>query len=88
MRDSVLTCYCLRFVEKAVIFINAYAFVTPTCKRSIYDTQGCENIFKDAVELTVGVENENHNHAEQENHILHEEFRDIFCMFFLSNSRY
>ena len=88
MRASVLGLYCLPFFEKAVILFNARAFVIPTCKRPIDDSQSCAHIFEDALEPTVGVNGENHNHTEQENDILYEKFHEMFCMCIRSNSRY
>ena len=70
-----------------MIFFNARAFVIPTCKSLIYDSQVCAHIFEDAIEPNVGANVDNRNHAEQENDILHEKFREMFCMCLCGNIR-
>ena len=65
MCASILTCNCLRFVEKAVILFNTYTFVISTCKRPIDDSQSCAHIFEDALEPTVGVNDNNRNRAKR-----------------------
>ena len=87
MRAYILACSFLRFDEKSVIFFNAHAFLIPTRKRPINDTQGCVHIFEDVIELTVNVNGKNFNHAKKENDILHEKFCKIFRMCFRSTSR-
>ena len=75
------------FLNKEVIFSNAYAFVITRRKRQLDDTQGCAHIFEDALEPNDGVNNDNRNHAKQENNIHHEIFHKLFRMCLYSDSR-
>ena len=61
MCASILTFNFLRFFEKALMLFNNHVFVITTCKRLIDDPQGCAHIFKDAIEPTVGADDNNCN---------------------------
>ena len=87
MRASVLSFYCLHFVEKEVIFFNTHDFVIPMCKIPIDDHQGWSHIFEDVLEPTAGINNDNRNHDKQYNDILHKKFCKMFHICFCSNSR-
>ena len=51
-------------------------------------SQNRDQIFEDALEPTVGVDDNNIKHAKLENYIIHEKFRKMFCLCFRINSRY